>query len=137
MRRKNNNNVKAFALSGSLAAVAGFIAGILAAPKSGKEIRGDIHKAGERSRVEAEQELKSLSADLNKSLKEAKSRSDKLSLKTKTEIDSLVDKGEETNAKVREILSALHSGEAEDQDLKRAIKNAKSALEHLRDYLSK
>ena len=49
----------------------------------------------------------------------------------------LVDKGEETNSKVREILSALHEGDAEDQDLKRAIKNAKSSLEHLKDYLNK
>ena len=135
--KKKNNDVKAFALGGVLAAVAGFIAGLLSAPKSGKEIRGDIKEAGENSRWQAEKELKSLNSDLNKSIKDAKVKSTKLSKKAKAEIEVLVDKGEETNSKVREILSALHEGDAEDQDLKRAIKNAKSSLEHLKDYLNK
>jgi hypothetical protein len=35
------------------------------------------------------------------------------------------------------MLSALHEGSAEDKDLKKAIKDANNALEHLRDYLKK
>jgi hypothetical protein len=48
-----------------------------------------------------------------------------------------VDKAKDTKEKVREMLSALHEGDAEDQDLKRAITNANSALDHLRDFLKK
>lgn len=137
MRRKKSPNVRAFALGSVLAAGAGFLAGLLSAPKSGKEIRGDIKQAGDTARSDAEKELKSLNVELNKALKEAKSKSQEVGHKTKKEVDNLVNKADETNLKVREILSAVHEGDASDQDLKRAVKNAKSALEHLKDYLNK
>ncbi|HET8991881.1 MAG TPA: YtxH domain-containing protein [Candidatus Saccharimonadales bacterium] len=137
MRNKKSSNVRSFALGGVLAATAGFLAGLLTAPKSGKEIRGDIKQAGDSVRTDAEKELKTLNIELNKAIKEAKLKSQDFGRKTKKDVDNLVVKADETNVKVREILSALHEGDATDQDLKRAVKNAKSALEHLKDYLNK
>jgi gas vesicle protein len=129
--------VRVFAVGSSVAAAAGFLAGVLTAPKSGKEIRGDIKKASDRSRQEAEGELKQLNSDLNKVIKQAGNKKTAISGRAEGELKNLVDKGEGANAKVREILSAIHEGDAQDQDLKRAIKSANNALEHLKDYLSK
>ena len=48
-----------------------------------------------------------------------------------------LDKGRDAKQKAREVLSALHDGEAEDRDLQKAITDATKAIEHLRDFLRK
>lgn len=131
------STVKKIAISGAVAAAAGYVAGILTAPKSGKETRGDIKAAANRSLAEAEKELKKLHTELDKVIKEAKSRGNKAGGQAQKELTKLVEKAKDTKEKAREMLSALHEGDAEDQDLKRAIVNANSALDHLRDYLKK
>ena len=138
MSRKNTKKTfEVFAIGSAIAALAGYFAGLLTAPKSGKQIRGDIKQASDKNRREAEKELKNLNNELNKILSEAQSRSRDLSNKASGDLKLLLEKSEDTKEKVREVLSAIHDGDAEDQDLKRAIKNASSALEHLKDYLSK
>jgi len=53
MNQKNQDNgVKKNVLAAALGALVGGIAGILFAPKSGKETRGDIKKAVEKATVE-------------------------------------------------------------------------------------
>lgn len=137
MSKDDKKTFGLFAFLGLIAAAFGFLAGILSAPKSGKEIRQDIKQAGADTEREAEKELKDLNVQLNKVIKEAKGKGADLGKKAGGELNKLVDKGEDTNAKVREIISAIHEGDAEDQDLKRAITNAKNALENLKDYLDK
>lgn len=139
MRRKDRQrqNLKRIAIGSTVAAAAGYVAGILTAPKSGKQTRKDIKAATERSRIEAEKDLKRLHTELDKVIKDAKSGSGKLGTKAQKELNELIDKAKDTKEKAREVLSAIHEGDAEDQDLKRAVKNANSALDHLRDYLKK
>jgi len=115
----------------------GYIAGILTAPKSGKDTRKDIKDAAERTMLQAEKELKRLSSELDKIIAEAKVRANKLGAKAQSELTDLIEKAKDTKEKVREMLSAIHEGDAEDQDLKKAIQNANNALEHLREYLQK
>ena len=91
----------------------------------------------ERGRIESEKELKRLNHELNQAIMQASKKVQSVKAKTKKELENRIAKADQTNAKVREILSALHEGDAEDQDLKRAISSAKNALEHLADYLSK
>lgn len=136
-KKDNGRLVKGIAIGGAVAAVAGYVAGVLTAPKSGKETRGDIKDAADRTRVEAEKELKQLHTELDKVIKDAKVKGDKLGQKAKVELDDLVEKAKDTKEKAREVISAIHEGDAEDQDLKRAVKNANNALEHLKDYLKK
>ncbi len=136
-RHNKSNTAKQVAIGSALAALAGYVAGLLTAPKSGKATREDIKTAAARTRVEAEKELKRLHSELDKALAEAKKRSGDLSAKASKQLAELIDNAKDTKEKVREVLSALHEGDAEDQDLKRAIKNANDALEHLRDYLKK
>jgi gas vesicle protein len=113
------------------------VAGILTAPKSGKQTRNDIKEATSKGLLEAEKELKKLHTELTKVIDEAKSKSDELSGKAQKELVTLLEKAKDTKEKAREMLSAIHEGDAEDDDLKRAVKNANEALDHLREYLKK
>lgn len=132
-----SSTFKSVAIGSAIAATAGYLAGLLTAPKSGKATRTDIKAAADRTKAEAEKELKRLHTELDKVIKEAKVKSDKLSGKAQKELAVLIEKAKDTKEKAREVLSAVHEGDAEDQDLKRAIQNANSALDHLRDYLKK
>lgn len=137
-RNDNKSHIfKRIAIGSTIAAAAGYLAGLLTAPKSGKETRGDIKAAADRTMAEAEKDLKRLHTELDKVITEAKTRGDTLSTKAQADLAELVEKAKDTKEKAREMLSALHEGDAEDQDLKRAIANANSALDHLRDYLKK
>lgn len=136
-KSSTNTNLKRIAVGSAVAAVAGYVAGVLTAPKSGKETRQDIKNAADRTRQEAEKDLKRLHTELDKVLDEAKARGGDFGKKAQSELNDLMDKAKDTKEKAREMLSAIHEGDAEDQDLKRAIKNANSALDHLREYLKK
>lgn len=136
-RERQRQTFKRVAIGSAVAAAAGYVAGVLTAPKSGKQTRRDIKVAADRSRQEAEKDLKRLHSELDKVIGESKKRSEKLSSRAQKEFDDLVEKAKVTKEKAREMLSAIHEGDAQDQDLKRAVKNANSALEHLRDYLKK
>jgi gas vesicle protein len=137
MAKNNSINIKKIAIGTGVAAAAGFMAGILTAPKSGKQTRGDIKAVAKQKRLQAEKELKALHTELDKIMKEAKVRGGKLSGKAQVELKDLLEKTKATKEKTREVISAIHDGDADDQDLKRAIKNAQSSIEHLRDYLKK
>jgi gas vesicle protein len=134
---RQRQNLKRIAIGSTVAAAAGYVAGILTAPKSGKQTRDDIKVTAERGQAEAEKDLKRLHTELDKVIKEAKDGSDKLGAKAQKELGELVDKAKDTKEKAREVISAIHEGDAEDKDLKRAIKNANTALDHLRNYLKK
>lgn len=136
-RQSKSDTIKRVAVGSAIAAVAGYIAGLLTAPQSGKETREDIRAAADRSRQEAEKDLKRLHTELDKVLGEAKDHGEDLSKKTQKELGDLIEKAKDTKEKAREMLSAIHEGDAEDKDLNRAIKNANSALDHLRDFLKK
>ncbi|HSW37267.1 MAG TPA: YtxH domain-containing protein [Candidatus Saccharimonadales bacterium] len=132
-----SKTTKRFALGTMIAGVAGYMAGILTAPKSGKQTRDEIKDAANQSMHEAEKQLKALHTELNKLLEEAKSKGSNVSDKAQTELKDLVDKAKDTKEKAREMLSALHEGGAEDKDLNKAIADAKKAVEHVKDYLKK
>lgn len=129
--------MRQIAIGSGLAAVAGYLAGILTAPKSGRQTRDDLRAAAERSRAEAEKELKQLHTELDKVIKDAKANGGKLGAKAQAELNELVEKAKVTKDKTREVISAIHEGDAEDQDLKRAVRNANLALKNLRKYLKK
>jgi gas vesicle protein len=136
-KKNSHDTLKKVAIGGGIAAAAGYVAGILTAPKSGKQTRGDIKAAAKQSRKDAEKELKKLHTKLDKAIQEARARSAKLSTKAQKELKVLLEKAKTSKEKTREVISAIHQGDADDQDLKRAIKNAHSSIDHLREYLRK
>ncbi len=131
------DSTRRFAASAILAAVAGYITGILTAPKSGRETRNDIKDAATVGIHEAERQLKRLHTELNDTIAQAKDRGDKLSGKAKDELDIAMHATKQVKEMVREILSAVHEGRAEDKELQRAVTDAQKAVTHLRSYIKK
>ena len=131
------NTTKRFAVGTLLAAAAGYVAGILTAPKSGKETRQDIKETTEKTIQETEKQLKKLHTELSDLLLQAKTRAEKLSGKAKEEMDMAVKATHTVKEKAREILSAVHEGDADDKDLQKAIKDSQKAIDHLKTFLAK
>lgn len=128
---------KNFAIGAVVAAAAGYVAGILTAPKSGKETRQDIQEAAIKTKHQAEKRLKELHSTIENLIDQGKTVSAKMTDKAKAEWDALVANALVAKEKVREVLSALHEGDADDKDLKKAINEASSAVDHLKTYLAK
>lgn len=135
--QKKQNVAKRVAIGSAIAGVLGYAAGILTAPKSGKDTRKDIKDAASKSIAQAEKELKKLHTELDKIIKQAKSNGDKLNAKAKSELDALVVKAKDAKEKAREVLSAIHEGGADNKELDKAIKEANDSIEHLKQYLKK
>lgn len=131
------NTAKKIAIGAAIAAAAGYVTGLLTAPKSGRETRDNIKSTAVKGKTEAEKELKKLHTELNDLLGDVKDKGSDLTDKTTKELKDLADKATAAKEKTREVLSALHEGDAEDKELKRAISEANKAIEHLRKYLKK
>jgi gas vesicle protein len=130
-------NTKRFALATIFAVIAGYVMGILTAPKSGKETRADIKDAADKTYAEAEKHLKKLHTELNQTIAEAKVELDSLKGKARDELENAANVAQKAKDKAREMLGAAHEGEAADKDLQIAIKEAADSLNHLKDYLKK
>lgn len=131
------NESKKFAIGAAVAAITGFVAGILTAPKSGKETRMDIHNASIKAKAETEKKLKKLHSELGGLIDEGKTKASKAKTVAKAELDKAVKAAQAAKEKSREMLSAIHEGDAEDEDLKNAVKEAKQAAADLKVYLKK
>lgn len=129
---------KKWALGALFAAIAGYVAGILTAPKSGKETRADIKKGVEEGVAEAEKQLKKLHTQMNELLVEGKAKATALKGAAQKDMQMALDKTNVAKEKARELLSALHEGNnVEDKELRRAIDDANKSIDHLKAYLKK
>ena len=127
---------KKWALGALFLGVAGYIAGILTAPKSGKETREDIKTNANRVISKAEKELKKLHAELTVVIEDTKNVLTDKSGKAREEADKAITMAKEKQAKVRELLSALRDGGASDEpELSKAMKEAAEAIKHLKKFL--
>jgi len=136
-RNRRREAIKRTAIAGTVAAVAGYLAGLLTAPKSGQETRQDIKSAADHGRREAQADLKKAQAELEAAIKDAKTGSGKLGKKAQAELTELLAKAKDAKDKGSEVLSAVRAGTAEDQDLNKAIKQAKTSIKNLGKYLKK
>lgn len=132
--RKRDRNV---AIGTLIAAGIGYAAGVLTAPKSGRETRKDLQRAALKAKREAEENFKTLHAELTKLITSAKRKGKNLTASKKEEFDQAVRKAQNAKSKVGEILSSIHEGEAEDKDLQKAIDEVNTAIKHLRKYIDK
>lgn len=126
---------KKWAAGALFAGAAGFLAGILTAPKSGKETREDIKSGAAKAMSEAEKLLKEAHSDLNEKINEVQAKGNELKGKAKKELEEALDKAKDTKEKVRTVISSVHEGDAEDPELKKALKEAKAALNHLQKFI--
>lgn len=124
---------KKLAVGTLFAAAAGYIAGVLTAPKSGKETRDELRTAWS----EGEKNLKQLHTELTTLIDQAKESKAKLKGDAQKQYDQAFSQAQKAREKAREVLSAVHEGEVQDKDLQKAVNEAKKAVEHLRNYYQK
>lgn len=132
-----NKAFKRLAIGTLVAGAAGYVAGILTAPKSGKETRKDIKTTADKTVSSAEKQLKRTHTELNDLLDEAKKRGKDLKGKSKAQFDEASSTATTAKEKLREVISAVREGEADDKELQKAMKDAAKAMDHLKAYLKK
>lgn len=137
MGRKNHDEAKKIAIGSAIAAVVGFLAGILTAPQSGKETRDDIKDTAHKGVDEAEKDFRKLQEEADSVIKQARANRAKLSKSAQEELNELIDRAKDSKSKASNVFDAVRNGEAEDRDLDRAIKSASRSLELLKKYLKK
>jgi gas vesicle protein len=111
------------------------MAGILTAPKSGRETRKDLEHAAIKAKHEAEKALKTLHSELANIIAQAKRQAKVAESDVKDDFQAAITEAVAAKEKVREILSALHEGESENRDLQKAIEDVNNSLEQLKKYL--
>lgn len=126
---------KRIAIGTIFVAAAGYIAGVLTAPKSGKETRDEIKNTARNTASETERRLKKAHTDLATLLNQARERSMKVKGDTRKQIEQAMESAGLVKEKVRVLLSAVHEGDTDDKDLKKAIADATKAIDRLKTYL--
>jgi len=132
---KNNHTGRKMALGTAIAGVAGYVAGVLTAPKSGKQTREDIAGKGEDLKDEAQQQLQMLNVELRDLLAETKVKTVALSAKARVEFDEAVVAAKDAQNKAATILKSVKAGKADNPQLNKAIKQARQAKKNLGKYL--
>ncbi len=123
------------AIGSAVAGTVGYLAGILTAPKSGKETRKDIAAEAGDIKGSLEEQLRDLNVELKDLLAEAKVRTIALSATARKEFDEAVVKAKDAQNKAATILKSVKAGEADDPELNKAIKQARQAKKNLDKYL--
>lgn len=126
-----------FAIGAIVAAATGYVAGILTAPKSGKETRKDIQDAALKARSEAEKRLKETHSELQELIKKGQTKVGLATDKTKQSFNEAIESAKTAQQKAKGMLSAVHAGDSDDKDLQKAIKEADKAIAHLKSYVTK
>ncbi len=128
---------KKLAIGVVIAAGIGYAAGLLTAPRSGKETREELGKAARKTKREIEAKIKTLNGEVGDLIKAGNQRLKSLTGAAKRELQQALKKAQAAHAKAREVLSALHEGEADDEDLDSAVKDLKTAVSNLKKYTKK
>jgi gas vesicle protein len=132
-----NLGVKIAAASTLVAAGAGYLAGVLTAPKSGKETRKDISRSASKARVDTERQLKKLHSELADLIKTGEAKTKKAKSSADDGLGEATENAKKAKEKTREILSALHHGDADDPNLQAVVEEIKLAKKNLIKYLKK
>lgn len=125
------------ALGAALAGVAGYIAGILSAPSSGRKTRAQLKKSAEGGLDDVEAQLKKLQNELSDLVTEAKKRGAPLGDRAERRFGTAMDSANVAKDKLYEVVGSLKKGQTNDKDLQNALADAKRAIDHLRDFLRK
>lgn len=131
---KDEHTGRKLAIGALLAGAVGYVTGILTAPKSGKETREDIADKAEDLKETAEEQLEHAHGELDDLLKAAKTKSLALGSKARTEFNEAVVAAKDAKNKLGHLLKAVRSGEADDPQLNKALKQARSAARNLSKY---
>jgi len=126
---------KKIAVGALLAGAAGYVTGILTAPKSGKETREEIAEKTDALKTESEIRLELARIELDEIIKSTKDRAASLPGKAREEFNESVVRAKDAKNKTVYLLKAAKAGEAEDPNVDKAIRQAKQAGKNLKKFL--
>lgn len=127
---------KRVAMGAAIAGAAGYLAGLLTAPSSGKKTRKALQKNADKGLGELEAQLKSLHSDLGDMMEQAHGKGNELQGRAQKKFSTALDGATTAKDKLRDVLAAVHEGEADNEDLQNALEDARRAVEHLKDFLT-
>lgn len=133
-RRKEHTGRK-IALGSLIAGVTGYVAGILTAPKSGKETRSEIADKADDVKEDAEGQLQNLNEELKDLIKSTKVRTIALSSTARADFNEAVIHAKDAQNKATQVLKAVKNGQAVDPELNKAVKQARQAVKNLGKFL--
>ena len=90
-----------FALGALVGAAAGLVAGVLTAPKSGKETRADLKAKADDMKAEATDKADRVKTEADKKVAEVKAQADKLAKDAKATVNDYKGRGERAIAAAR------------------------------------
>ena len=131
------NVFKKVAAGAAIAGAIGYVAGVLSAPKSGKQTRAELKVKGSKDFELTEDKLKILCTQLGELISAAKDEAGTLSGRNLKRFESALSRAELTRDKLNTFANALKSGSTEDKDLDKAIKEAEKAIAHAKTFLLK
>lgn len=129
--RHNPHTGRKIAIGSMIAGAAGYLAGVLTAPKSGQQTRKDIIQKAENIKDDAEGQLTDLNEELKDLIKTTKVKTVALSSSARAEFNEAVIKAKDAQNKTAQVLKAAKAGEATDPDLNKAVKQARQAIKNL------
>ncbi len=107
---------KKFGLGILIGAAAGVVAGLLTAPKSGKETRKDIKNKATELKGAAERKLKDAHTELGKLSDQAMKMASELKGKAGDELSDLSQKAEALKVQVKTAITSIKSGDDDNDD---------------------
>lgn len=129
--KRNPHTGRKIAVGSAIAGLAGYLAGVLTAPKSGSQTRRDISKKAEDLKYDAEGQLVDLNDELKDLIKKTKVKTLALSSTARAEFNEAVVRAKDAQNKTTQVLKAAKAGEASDPDLNKAVKQARLAVKNL------
>src|SRR6478736_2577880 len=110
MFKKNTKTGRKVAFGSAVAAIVGYFAGILTAPKSGSETRADIATKADDVKFDVETQLKHTEGELARAIKEAQTKSVALSAQAREEFNEALLRAKDAQAKTKVIIKSLKAG---------------------------
>jgi gas vesicle protein len=115
--KKDEHIGRKIAIGSVIAGGIGYLAGILTAPKSGKQTRKEIADTAENMVKDLEDQLRALSDELKDLIKSTKVKSVALSSGARAEFNEAVVRAKDAQNKATQVLKAAKAGEASDPEL--------------------
>ena len=133
--RRNPHTGRKIAIGSAVAGLAGYLAGVLTAPKSGQQTREDIARKAEGIKDDAAGQLTDLNDELKELIKTTKVKTVALNSSARAEFNEAVVRAKDAQNKAAQVLKAAKAGEATDPDLNKAVKQARQAIKNLGKFL--
>ena len=122
-----------FLRGGIIGVIIGGIAGVLFAPKSGKETRDDIKKGAVKAKRQTEKQLKRLYSELDERIATAMKSVEKLSGTAKKELEEVIEASRPLKDKIKELISSLRDGdEVDETEVENTIEKANRTASKLK-----